>query len=160
MKILELRRGNDTEMEFSFAEIILENDENVLSAICIEANELRLLVCSENGLAVLSEELELTEDGLVFEVETVNAEGESLSENHQINIEELLAYFMNSDLEKYECWRNDCGEEGLSEAAESNFAVPLLLAYSYIRGASADDIFAQLEESDADTFFENYDITW
>jgi len=160
MKILELRRGNDTEMEFSFAEMLLENGENAISAICIEANELRLLACSENGIAALSEELELTEDGLDFEVETVNAEGESLSENLQLNIEELLAYFMNSDLEKYECWRNDCGEEGLSEAAESDFAVPLLLTYSYIRGASADDILAQFEEADAESFFENYDIAW
>jgi len=156
MELIRLNRAIDSDGEFLFAELAFSDDGDIVNAICIEANELRLLVNSEMSVEDIVDEMEFGV-GPEFEIETVDAQGNITNAQQTIDIEALLAYFMESDMERYECWKADLGEEGLCEAEESEAAVPLFLAYDYLRSSSADNVYRLLESAESDTFFEEFD---
>ena len=156
MNLIWLYKGNDTNGEFLFSELIFEVDGERVVAICVEANELRLLVNAEKNIDEIVEEMSF-DNGCEVETETINVQGEVTKLQKTINIEALFEYFMESDFERYECWKNDLGEEGLCEAAESEIAIPLLAAYDYLRYDSSDSVYKLLEAAESDCFFEEFD---
>lgn len=158
MNLIRLYKGNDADGEFLFSELIFEIDGVKVVAICVEANELRLLVNAEKNIDEIVEEMSF-DDGCEVETETINAQGEMTKLPKKIDIEALLEYFMESNFERYECWKNDLGAEGLCEAAESETAIPLLVAYDYLRNDSGDNVYKLLEAVESDCFFEKFDAS-
>ena len=142
--------------EFLFSELIFDLDGEIVNAICIEANEFRLLVRSDENMDTLMRDMD-SDEGFEFETTTIDDQGNETEDRLVIDIEALIAYFMENDVEQYECQKNDLGDEGLCEAQESDVAIPLLLAYEFIRSGSSESIYSLLQVAESDAFYEEFD---
>ena len=159
MKLITLCKGNDEDVAFRFSELSFECDGETIIAICIESNELRLLSISDMSLKSISEECD-SDNKYNFEIKSIDGNGQKRANNSEINIEGCMEYLYENAIEKYECWKSDMGNEGLCEAIESEMAVPLLLAYDYLRCGEEERIYSLLDASDDDSFMEKFDWTF
>ena len=156
MELIKACKGYDADAEFVFSQLVFSCEDELIYAICIEANELRLLVNSEKSIDDILEEIEAG-DGHDFHITVENADGQTERFNQTIEIEALLTYFIENDVEHYQCWKADLGDEGLCEAEESEAAIPLFMAYDFLRNASVEHVFQLMQESKSDDFFEIFD---
>ena len=107
----------------------LELGERSCWFYCISQDELCLLARDELSPIELTAQLE---SDAVVKVECFDVETNSLkTEEDGVDIDALLAFFMEKEDEKYECWDHD-GGEGISEAASSENGRCYVLAYKLL----------------------------
>ena len=160
IQLFQLRRGWDKD-SFAFSELVFDWNGEMIRTICLEIGEIRLLVCADESIDTLCDKLP-SNVLWNFEIETIDEKGNIKNFSQELDFESVFAYFMESDLERYECWRCDLGSEGIGSARESQYAVPLLLTYDYIRwDTTAEEIHKWLDKAlksdDIEDFFEDFE---
>lgn len=129
IEINKLRKGFCEEAELSFSEIAFSSEKSKYWVVALNAGDIEFYFCSEKPLSSLAEELELTADW-DFEITESGEEQDNGSSMQTLSLEELIGSLQESDLEHYECWRGDGGEQ-LSEMAESEHAKEFLITYHF-----------------------------
>ena len=125
MEIIKLT-AQTQDNEICCSEGLFGNDEGQFYIIAIESGELILLVRSELSL-----------EGLM----------DSVREDDEFDLEDLLAYCMESDLERYECWDGD-GGEGLYEASEAEDGLAFVIAYDLLAANGFENVRTMAENGD------------
>lgn len=131
MIIKKLVKGTEKDTEIAFAEIGFGDENGDSFVFCIESGDLCLLVYSEHSMFSIAEDLEIPAE---HEITFIINEGQNEVPQKQIlpfSCEDLLAYCMESELERYECWRDD-GGEGIYEASESENGIKFEIAYDFM----------------------------
>ena len=126
MEIIKLTSGQAQDNEICFSEGTFNNDDERFYIFAIESGELILLVRSDLSLNELME---------------------NVRENDEINLEDLLAYCMESDMERYECWDGD-GNEGLYEASEADNGLAFVITYDHLAANGFENIRTMAENGD------------
>ena len=129
IEIIKLRKGFCEEGDLSFSEIAFSSGDSEYWVIAMSAGEMDFYLCAAEPLIALADEMGLAADW-DFEVAESGEGQDSGSGVQTISLEELLAALQESDLEHYECWRND-GGEGLPEMAGSEHANEFLITYHF-----------------------------
>lgn len=130
MRIKGLSKGYLSNTDMCYAEVIFEEEET-FSIICVEANDLCLLVRTDITMAEICESLD-AEENYEYEVLSYYGGEEVNKETVELNLEAIMELCMNSDWEKYECWDYD-GGEGICSAAESKVGIAYLIAYDFMQ---------------------------
>ena len=152
MEILTLTLGKATDRDISFAEgLFSKNDENFY-IFAITSDELTLLVRSELSLTELM--VSIQEAGEVefepFDCNIVSWSAESKcisTENAELDIEGLLAYCMESDMEAYQCWYHD-GNEGLYEASEADDGLAFVIVHDLVSLNNFENVRTMAEDDE------------
>lgn len=124
-RILEIQQSSTDSNSFSAYNV--ELDKGVCWYYCISQDEMCLLARDKLSPVELTEQ---SEGDFPSDLDCYDAIGNTFrTEDSGVDIVTLFEYFMEKDDEKYERWENDGGDEGLSEAAESEFGSFFILAY-------------------------------
>ena len=126
MEIIKLTSGQAQDNEICFSECLFSNDEGQFYILAIESGELVLLVRSDLSL-----------DELV----------DNVREDDEFDLEDLLAYCMESDMERYECWDGD-GNEGLYEASEADDGLAFVITYDLLAENDFENVRTMAENGD------------
>ncbi len=138
MIVKKLVKGTENDTEIAFAEIGFEDENGDSFVFCIESGDLCLLVYSEKSMFSIAEDLDIPAG---HEITFIISEGQYEAPQKQIlpfSCEDLLAYCMESEIERYECWRDD-GGEGVYEASESENGIKFEIAYDFMYLDSVPD---------------------
>ena len=128
MEIVKLTSRQEQGGDIYFSEGVFSKEDGQLHIFAIESGELVLLVRSECALGELAE---------------------SIQEDAECNLEELLAYCMESDMERYECWDGD-GNEGLYEASEAEDGLAFVIVHDILRENDFENVRTMVENGDAE----------
>ena len=126
MEIINLSVAQAQDNELCFSEGLFSNDEEQFYIFAIESGELILLVRSD-----------LSMDELM----------DNIQKDDKFDLEDLLAYCMESDLERFECWDGD-GNEGLYEASEADDGLAFVIAYDLLAENDFENVRTMAENGD------------
>ena len=126
MEIIKLTSGQVQDKEIRFSEGIFGNDDVQFYIFAIESGELILLVRSDLSLDELMD---------------------NVREDDEFDLEDLLAYCMESDMERYECWDGD-GNEGLYEASEADDGLAFVITYDLLAENDFENVRTMAENGD------------
>lgn len=126
MEIIKLTTAHAQNNEDRFSEALFRNDEGQFHILAIESGELILLVRSDLSLEKLMD---------------------SAREDDEFDLEDLLAYCMESNMERYECWDGD-GNEGLYEASEADDGLAFVIAYDLLAENDFENVRTMAENGD------------
>lgn len=135
MEIINLALGEAEGMDTSFAGGLFSENGEQYYIYAITNGELTLLVRSDISLFELMHNIqEECEEcsACDYNVKFWDAENKSSKENIVgFDLESVLAYCMEGDLESYQCWNND-GNEGLYEASESDNGLTFVIVHDLL----------------------------
>ena len=126
MEIIKLTSGQAQGNDICFSEGAFNNDDGQFYIFAIESDELVLLVCSYLSMEDL-----------------IN----NIREDDEFDIENLIAYCMESDMERYECWDGD-GNEGLYEASETDNGLAFVITYDHLAANGFENVRTMAENGD------------
>lgn len=126
MEIIKLAAAQEQDNGIRFAEGMFCNNDEQFYVFAIESGELILLVRSDLSLEELMD---------------------NIREDDEFDIEDLLAYCMESDMERYECWDGD-GNEGLYEASEADDGLAFVTAYDLLNANNFENVRTMAENGD------------
>lgn len=145
MIIKKLVKGTENDTEIAFAEIGFWDENGDSFVFCIESGDLCLLVYSEKSMFSIAEDLDIPAE---HEITFIIIEDQNEAPKKQtlpFSCEDLLAYCMESELERYECWRDD-GGEGVYEASESENGIKFGITYDfmYLNSVAENEVLSYL----------------
>lgn len=126
MEIINLSVAQAQDNGLCFSEGLFSNDEEQFYIFAIESGELILLVRSDLSMDELMDDIQ---------------------EDDKFDLEDLLAYCMESNLERYECWDGD-GNEGLYEASEADDGLAFVIAYDLLAENDFENVRTMAENGD------------
>ena len=145
MKLTELSKGFTTETDVLYAQIHAVDNGEPCYVFCIEANEMQLYVSSDKSILEIWDELG-SESEIEYEITSCDAGGQvSVIKDVFVDLEEILAYCMESDLEHYECYDGDISDSA-DMILESESAPLFAMCYDFMKTA-----FLPRSESDDKT---------
>lgn len=152
MEIVKIAVGRAEESDICFAESVFVQEDQENFVFAIETDELILLVRSDVPFLKLHQNIqENSEDDCNtcdYAVDSWDAKGKTTSkETVELDLEQVLAYCMESDLETYQCWRHD-GNEGLYEASESDGGLAFVLAHDLLTSDDFPNVREMVEDDD------------
>ena len=134
MKLVELSKGFTNDTDFLYTQVQTVNNEESKYVFCIEANEMQLYVSSGKSILEIWDELE-NDSEIEYEITSCNADGQvSVTKDVFVDLEEILAHCMESDLERYECYDGDISDS-IEEILESENAPLFAMCYDFMKTA-------------------------
>ena len=134
MKLVELSKGFTRESDVLYAQVQAVNNGETRYVFCIEANEMQLYVSSDKSILEIWDELE-SESEIEYEITSCDADGQVVvTKDVFVDLEEILAYCMESDLERYECYDGDISDS-IEEILESENAPLFAMCYDFMKTA-------------------------
>ena len=150
MKLVELSKGFTSESDVLYAQVQAVNNGETRHVFCIEANEMQLYVSSDKSILEIWDELE-SDSEIEYEITSCNADGQvSVTKDIFVDLEEILAYCMESNLEHYECYDGDISDSA-DMILESENATLFAMCYDFMKTAflprsESDDKIALLSQ--------------
>ena len=148
MELIKCTTGKSAENDICFAEGKFSCEGEHFFVFAITSGELTLLVKSELSLQQLHQELTESYDlnFCRYNTESWNVEDQKLNQDAiNLDLEEMVSFCMENDLECYQCWHAD-GNEGLCEAAESDTGVLFVIVYDLLLENNFSNTFNFLED--------------
>ena len=145
MKLVKLSKGFTNDTDFLYTQVQVADSEKSQNVFCIEANEMQLYVSSDKSILEIWDELE-SESEIEYEITSCDTDGQvSVTKDVFVDLEEILAHCMESDLERYECYDGDISDS-IEEILESENAPLFAMCYDFMKTA-----FLPRSESDDKT---------
>ena len=154
MELHRLVLGETGKHGISFAEGEFLKDGERFCAFAFISGDLLLFVRSDLSMLELMNSIKKKRT-CDLSVVSWNAEDNCSTKQHvDLDIESILAYCLESDLERYECWRGD-GGESMAEAFGSDDALALLVVYDLLfHGFESVSMAAENGDEDAENFLQ------
>ena len=147
MEIIKLSIGVTKDIDLCFAEGEFFFNDEAFFVYAISTGDLTLLVKADCSLGELNQSLQ--EDTAEYEVSSWDVQNKKSSASVvALDVESVLAHCMESDLETYQCWRND-GNEGLCEASESDVGLAFVVVHDLLVTNGFSNVREMLEDDDA-----------
>ena len=134
MEIIELSLGETEDREMCFSEGMFCQEDTTFYIFAIASGELILLVHSDLSLAEFANSIqdECEFDPCECDVVSWNTEAKTATQHTMaLDLESIMAYCMESDMECYQCWKHD-GNEGLYEPSESEDGLAFVIAHDLL----------------------------
>lgn len=152
MNIIKLLFGQTEDMDIRFAEGLFSQEDEEFYIFAITSDELVLLVRSQSSLVELYQNMQdNSDDDFIssnYEINSWSAQNKTTCrESAELDLESVLAYCMECDLETYQCWHND-GNEGLYEASESDAGLAFVVVHDLLATNGFSNVQEMLEDDD------------
>ena len=148
MEIIKLSLGETEDREICFSEVMFCQEKIFFHVFAIASGELILLVNADLSLEEFADSIQ---DECEFEpceckFVSWNTEAKTIAQHIMaLDLENIMAYCVESDMECYQCWRHD-GNEGLYEAAESEYGIAFVIAHDLLALDNFENVRAMAEE--------------
>ena len=151
MEIIKLSVGENEELDISFAEGEFSFNDESFFVYAISTGEMMLLVKADCSLDEMNQSIQEDDsdyDGCDYNVSSWDAKNKrSTARVVDLDVENVLAHCMESDLETYQCWRHD-GNEGLCEASESDDGLAFVVVHDLLATNGFQNVREMLEDDD------------